>query len=215
MRIVCRGESLILLSEKAIYWEKQSALIVADLHLGKAMHFRKSGIAVPAELNQENLRQLQKLIVRYAPQRVIILGDLFHSDFNHQVEDWMLWRKQFPHIAFHLVKGNHDVLAEEHYQRLQIQLHQEWLLPPFRMVHTLDESRALHDAYFLCGHIHPFVRIKGRARQSAVLPCFYFTDTYAILPAFGKFTGRYLIHPAADARVFAVLGDEVVCISGA
>jgi DNA ligase-associated metallophosphoesterase len=212
MQIVCRGESLVLLSEKAIYWERQSALIIADLHLGKAMHFRKAGIAVPAEVNQENLRQLQKLIVRYAPQQVIILGDMFHSDFNHQVADWMLWRKQFRGIAFHLVKGNHDVLAAEHYQRLQIQLHLEWLLPPFRMVHARDESWTMQDEYLLCGHVHPFIRIKGKAKQSAVLPCFYFTDSYAILPAFGKFTGRYFIHPAAGDRVYAVLGDEIMLI---
>ncbi|PJJ76677.1 putative phosphoesterase [Thermoflavifilum aggregans] len=210
MQIVCCGESLTLLPEKAIYWEKQAALILADLHLGKAMHFRKAGIAVPAEVNQENLRLLQKLIVRYAPQRIIMLGDLFHSQLNHQVEEWYVWRKQFPDITFHLVKGNHDVLAEAHYSRLQIQLHHQLKLGPFHMVHTPDGDMERGSGYLLCGHIHPCVRIKGKARQSVVMPCFYFTQTHAILPAFGKFTGRHFIRFANDAKVFAVLGDEVM-----
>lgn len=210
MTIDCCGESLELLAQRAIYWRRQEALIVADLHLGKAMHFRKAGIAVPAEINQENLRQLQKLITWYAPRQVIMLGDLFHSDVNHQVEEWYVWRKQFPGLAFHLVKGNHDVLAEAHYERLGIQLHHQLHLHPFCMVHALDESMEKHKAYLLTGHVHPCVRIKGKAKQSAVLPCFYFAESYAILPAFGRFTGRYFIRRGMHAKVFAILGEEVM-----
>jgi len=41
------NQDLLLLPQKAIYWQQQKALIVADVHFGKVGHFRKAGIAVP------------------------------------------------------------------------------------------------------------------------------------------------------------------------
>jgi hypothetical protein len=33
----------VLSPERVMYWEKQKTLIIADLHIGKTGHFRKSG----------------------------------------------------------------------------------------------------------------------------------------------------------------------------
>ena len=41
------GEKLDLLPQKAIYYPQHKTLLAADLHLGKAGHFRNAGIAVP------------------------------------------------------------------------------------------------------------------------------------------------------------------------
>ena len=42
------GESLVLLGERALYWPTRQALLIADLHLGKADVFRRAGIALPS-----------------------------------------------------------------------------------------------------------------------------------------------------------------------
>ena len=41
------GEAVRLLPERAIYWERERALVVADLHWGKAATFRAAGVPLP------------------------------------------------------------------------------------------------------------------------------------------------------------------------
>jgi metallophosphoesterase superfamily enzyme len=42
-------------------------------------------------------------------------------------------------------------------------------------------------------------------KQSLQFPCFYFGREYAILPAFGQFTGTVSIDPGVESNVFAIL----------
>ena len=37
----------VLLPAKAVWWPAESMLVVSDLHLAKAEHFRSQGLAVP------------------------------------------------------------------------------------------------------------------------------------------------------------------------
>ena len=60
------GESLVLLGERALYWPTRQALLIADLHLGKADVFRRAGIALPSGGTGEDLNRLQALLDRYA-----------------------------------------------------------------------------------------------------------------------------------------------------
>ena len=53
LNINLKGEAITLLAERGLLWPVQKALIVADLHWGKAGHFRKHGIAVPAKTQAE------------------------------------------------------------------------------------------------------------------------------------------------------------------
>ena len=118
--IVLRGEELSLLPEKAIYWPKEQLLLIADLHLGKVEHFRKAGIAVPAEAGEANYHVLQELILEHSPKRVIFLGDLFHSNYNY---DWELFRdflESHDNVSFELIKGNHDILHKSQYDRVDM-----------------------------------------------------------------------------------------------
>lgn len=40
-RINIKDQNLLLLPEKALFWEEEKGLIISDVHLGKAGHFRK------------------------------------------------------------------------------------------------------------------------------------------------------------------------------
>src|SRR3984885_15395308 len=73
------NQNLLLLPQKAIYWQQEKALIAADVHLGKVGHFRKSGIAVPRDMEQSDLAVLSDLVDEFKPKKVLFLGDLFHS----------------------------------------------------------------------------------------------------------------------------------------
>ena len=199
-----------LLPEKALYLIQHKILLLADLHFGKVNHFRKAGIAVPAKANKKNAETLIDLIQRTKPERIIFLGDLFHSHYN---EDWEVIgqiRKHFAHLSFELVIGNHDIMSEQQYKRHSLQLHQKELKAGnFLLTHEVVDE--LHDGlYNLSGHMHPGVRLRGMAKQSMMLPCFYFGKSHGILPAFGSFTGLAKITPKRNEKVFVIAEGKIV-----
>jgi len=198
---------------KALYWLEEKALILSDLHLGKSAHFRKAGIAVPAGLIQEDLYRLQQLITHYHPEKIIVVGDLFHSSENNDVQYFRLWRQQFPHIRFELVKGNHDILAADLYASLQISVHDTLTLQNIHFIHEPCESDDEHGPYTFSGHLHPGVAIAGGGRQRLRLPCFYFGKSCGILPAFGRFTGLAMLAPETDEVVFAIANNSIFKIT--
>jgi DNA ligase-associated metallophosphoesterase len=208
------NQHLLLLHQKAIYWQQEKALIAADVHLGKVGHFRKAGIALPLNMEQSDLGVLSDLIYEYRPEKLILLGDFFHSDINADWDWFILWRSQFPKLKIILIRGNHDIIDEAYYRNLDIILHDELLIGPFLMLHhPLTEAALLEAAgYVFCGHIHPGVSLAGKARQQITLPCFAFGKKQAILPSFGKFTGRVAIRSNKTDRIFAVLKDKVLAI---
>jgi metallophosphoesterase superfamily enzyme len=62
----------------------------------------------------------------------------------------------------------------------------------------------------LVGLPHPVVRLYGRGRDRLTTPVFWFRQDYAVLPAFGSFTGGYRITPQRDDRVYAVVPEAVI-----
>lgn len=205
-------QHFLLLPEKAIYWQQQNALIAADVHLGKSGHFRKAGIAIHQNIAQEDLAVLSDLIAQYKPDKLIFLGDLFHSALNTDWDWFAMWREQFPKLEIILVKGNHDIINDSHYHKLNIATPMEYSLGPFLMLHHPLPPTKLANAtgYVLCGHIHPGVRLHGKGRKALTLPCFTFGDRQAILPSFGKFTGKVAIKHQENDHVFGVLDNKVI-----
>lgn len=214
VRLVLFEQDLLLLPQKAIYWKQQKALIAADVHLGKVGHFRKAGIAVPRDMEQSELSVLSDLVHEHKPEKLILLGDFFHSDINSDWDWLVLWRSQFPKLEIILVKGNHDIIEEKHYSRLNIMIVDELLFGPFLMLHHPLAEEELKNAagYVFCGHIHPGISLAGRARQHITLPCFAFGKKQAILPSFGTFTGSVGIRSNKTDRIFAIANDKVLAI---
>ncbi|MEL7147842.1 MAG: ligase-associated DNA damage response endonuclease PdeM, partial [Bacteroidota bacterium] len=174
--------------------------------LGKAGHFRKSGVPVPAHIHFGDLFRLSALIDRYKPTEVVFLGDLFHSDYNQDWEFFCDWLQQYPAIEFILIRGNHDILYKTDYLNAGIRLVDILEYEPFSFTHEKEPS----GLYNFSGHLHPSVRLRGVARQSLNLPCFYFSNDHALLPAFGTFTGYVAIEPARTDRVFVVAEQQVI-----
>jgi DNA ligase-associated metallophosphoesterase len=208
------GQDLLLLPQKAIFWQREKALIVADVHLGKVGHFRKAGIAVPRDMEQNDLAVLSDLVDEYKPKKILFLGDLFHSDLNADWDWFVLWRKQFPKLELILIRGNHDIIHDRHYIDLGVTLHDELAIAPFLMRHhpLMESELETTEGYVFCGHIHPGISLSGKAHQHITLPCFAFGDKQVILPSFGKFTGRVAIRNQQTDRIFAVLQDKVMLI---
>lgn len=203
------NHKVILLPEKALFLESERALILADPHLGKTAHFRKSGIPIPDGIDQTNYQVLQALLASYPVQTVYILGDLFHSHENQEWQVFIQWLRNYPQKQFCLIQGNHDILPERAYQEAGLSVFsQVTQLGPFLLSHKpLKEFDT--DLINLAGHIHPGIQLRGKGRQSLKLPCFYWTINQMILPAFGHFTGTSPLKIESGDRVFPVADDQV------
>lgn len=209
MTITFKGETLILNPERAIFWSEQQLLIISDLHIGKPAHFRKHGIQVPSTLGDHDLQRLGTLIDLYKPKKILITGDLFHHQHNTDIEVFSAWKSAYTTVNFSLIKGNHDRLLLKNYSELGIEVYEKELIyPPFRFIHDYSEDG--HECYTISGHIHPGVSVYGKARQRLNLPCFYFGQSYAILPAFSAFTGLSIIKPKKGDQFYAITPGQII-----
>ena len=77
--LILAGVELWLLAEKAIYWPARQALLVADIHFGKAAAFRALGQPVPHGTTAGNIARLDSLLARYDCREIIFLGDFLHA----------------------------------------------------------------------------------------------------------------------------------------
>jgi DNA ligase-associated metallophosphoesterase len=210
-----------LTTDRTMYWEEEKALIVSDLHFGKTGHFRKSGIAIPASVYKEDLQRLILQIQYFQPKELIIVGDMFHSYANRELDLFLKWRSDLPETPIRLIRGNHDILEEKWYADAGIHLsRQTFSRQQFHFVHDITDHlggkagftvpAAGSRSYFFSGHIHPGIRIQGAGKQSLCFPCFYFGKKYAVLPAFSRFTGVAMIYPEAEEQVFAIVNRELI-----
>ncbi len=208
-------QPLWLWPERAVFLPEQSALLVADAHLGKAQAFRQRGVPVPAGTTARNLALLDQLIAACAAQTVVFLGDLLHARPAANAPLWeqvRQWRTTHARVEMVLVRGNHDRHAGDPPAQWGIRaVGEPWRIGPWALCHHPQE---VSGAYALCGHIHPGVRV-GRGADSLRLPCFHFGAHLGVLPAFGEFTGLHLVQPQSGDRLFAVAQDMVYAVPGA
>lgn len=183
-----------LLDGRALYWPRERALLVADLHLEKGSFFAGHGQMIPPYDSRETLERLAQAIRETGAKRVITLGDNFHDlagslrlephaagmlDALTRMVDWV-W-----------LTGNHDpdigsaiggTVAEELEVSGVILRHQA----------QKGETRPE-----LSGHFHPRLQLKVRNRMirrpCAVISAHGDTPGKAagrmILPSFGAYTG--------------------------
>lgn len=181
-----QGETIIFTNLRALYWKKEKALILSDLHVGKSAHFRKNGIAIPAGILEKDLKNLEKLIGHFEVHHLLIVGDLFHAGKNGDLDVFCEWRKQFSHLKLTLIKGNHDRIKNEFYEEHCIDLVEDHLeIGPFIFVH---EPEVKSKKFSISGHIHPGV-VFGTYKEKIKLPCFSYSKNQLVLPAFSEFTG--------------------------
>jgi len=209
LHIELKGEKMALLPERAVWWEKEKTLIVADLHWGKSAHFRKNGIAIPTQTQANDELRLAKILREQHAERLIIAGDLFHSRSNEQVEVFSHFRQHHQSLHIDLVIGNHDILKDEQYEHFRLTQHKECLnLAPFCIAHDQLNS----DHFVLHGHLHPALKIKSKGYNQPALKlcCFAQDNQRMILPAFGKFTGTYLLEPGDFEHLYLVAETSVI-----
>ncbi|WP_421989817.1 ligase-associated DNA damage response endonuclease PdeM [Qipengyuania sp.] len=205
------GEEWLLTEGRAIYWPRERALLVADLHLEKGSFFARHGQMIPPYDSRETLERVALAIRETGARRVITLGDNFHdSDGSTRLE---------PHASGMLdaltravdwvwITGNHDpemeAPKEAHWGGT---LAEELEIGGVILRH---QAKAGETRPELSGHYHPRLQLKVRQRMIR-RPCAVVSANDGpdgkpsgrmILPAFGAFTGGM---NAADPAILKAL----------
>ena len=172
---------------------------------------------MPQSVFIEDIQRLVSLIQFFNVKKLVIIGDMFHSRTNKEHDFFLRWRNDFPALEILLVQGNHDILKTSWYVNAGIDIfHEQLSIEEFLFMHDVSvlnrdqDNHSSKHSYVFSGHIHPGVLIRSTGRQSLTFPCFYFAENFAVLPAFGKFTGLSLIERAKKDAVFAIVNKNVI-----
>ncbi|MFN2098767.1 ligase-associated DNA damage response endonuclease PdeM [Altererythrobacter sp. MF3-039] len=188
------GEKFALLGQngagRALYWPRQEALLVADLHLEKASAFAKHGQMLPPYDSRETLERVADAVKQTGARRVITLGDNFHDDEGTQRLDPYasgMLESLTRSLDWIWITGNHD----EHMARsFGGALEEEIELGGVVLRHIARPGETRPE---FSGHFHPKMRVKIRqrhiSRPCAVVSTNADAGDRMILPAFGSLTG--------------------------
>jgi len=207
-------ETVHLFAEGALFWAAAGTLFIADPHFGKPEAFRALNVPVPDGTTAVALGRLTQALMKSRAESLVILGDFWHARSSRTPEveaELMAWRESFPRLQIEVTLGNHDRAAGGPPAGWAEVVSREPLIyPPFAASHYPDACRF---GYTLAGHLHPGFTLCGRGRQRLTLPAFWFAESFAVLPAFGEFTGLARIVPNPGDRVYVIAGDEVLLVT--
>lgn len=207
--IKINDQIFVLTNQRALFWKQASALILSDLHLGKTAHFRKNGIALPANLIQEDLKRLSKLILHFKAEQIIIVGDFLHAGKNSEFELFKQWKAQFPTLKIILVKGNHDRISNQNLLDLGVsEVHH--LYEKGGLIFSHEEIKN-SESFVISGHRHPGVILKS-ATKNLKFPCFIVSEKQLILPAFSSFTGLNTNNSLPNSKKYIFDKDHIFLI---
>ena len=201
------GEEWLLTEGRALFWPRENALLVADLHLEKGSFFARHGQMVPPYDSRETLERVALAIRETGARRVITLGDNFHdSDGSQRLEEHAagMLDALTKAVDWVWITGNHDPEMEaRHGGTLADELE-------IRGVILRHRAKRGETRPELSGHYHPRLQLKVRDR-SIRRPCAVVSANEGadgrpsgrmILPAFGAYTGGM---NAADPAILTAL----------
>lgn len=194
-----------------MYWPSQQILFAADVHVGKEHVFARHGIAIPGGISEMTLHRLFALADNSGARRLIVLGDFMHN-IPSASEGWLgelsVLMDTYPELGVEIVAGNHDRKAGRKLTDPRLIWHSSSL----KVANLALHHEPCEDAhgFVLCGHLHPAYRIGSSRRSGVRAPVFWFRKHYAVLPAFGEFTGGVIIQPNAKTDTLYMTGPECV-----
>jgi DNA ligase-associated metallophosphoesterase len=204
----------------ALYMLDEATLVVADLHLEKGSSLARRGSLLPPYDTRTTLLALGGVIARYAPRRVVALGDSFHDvggperlgDGDAEALAALQAGREWVWIV-----GNHDPSLPE---AIGGDVVEALAVGDLTLRHAPEADAACE----LAGHLHPVgkvVRRGGGVRRR----CFVTDGRRCVMPAFGAYAGGlnvcdpvfrplfpdgFTAHVIGGERLFAI-GRAMLC----
>lgn len=193
------GQAFAVLADRALFWPRHGALIVADLHLEKASWYAARGQPLPPYDSHDTLDRLARLAVETGARAIWCLGDSFHDrDAAERIVPAVAERLHRQAAAARLtwVAGNHDGLSGGAWGGT---VADELLVDGIILRHQCRPGETRPE---ISGHFHPKLRLTLRGRHVG-RPCFAGDDHRLILPAFGSLAGGLDVGDPAIAENFS------------
>jgi uncharacterized protein len=184
------GETFQATIDGALFWPRENALLVADLHLEKASWFARLGQFLPPYDSHATLTALAREVDRTGASRLFCLGDSFHDQFGcdrlaGNARELLI--ELTSRLDWTWIVGNHDPGFADHCGgRIQDEVE----LAGIVLRHEAQRSDPRPE---MSGHYHPKLRVHLKGRQVS-RRCFVVSPTKIILPAFGSLTGGLDAH---------------------
>mgnify|MGYP000035346722 CR=1 FL=1 len=194
-----------------------SALVVADLHVGRAT---ASNAGMLLDERRDLLDRLGAAMAATGPETVVFAGDLLHqfgAPSERSVETVRALagavRVGGRPVA---VAGNHDGSLSEAWPA---PVHDSYRLDDDTVVcHGHEAPDAVADRY-VCGHLHPAIEVAGRKRDCFLYDAAGYRDRpTVVVPAFSTFAAGLRVErreavdsplvPALDSVCPGVVDDE-------
>lgn len=143
------GQEIWLLADKALYWPAGEALLIADIHFGKAAAYRALGQPVPQGTTTNNLQRLDALLAQYPCRQLIFLGDFLHARRSHApatLAALHAWRERNAELEILLIRGNHDRSAGDPPSTLDIRVVAE----PYLLARSPCNTNPTHTPATMC-----------------------------------------------------------------
>lgn len=215
LNIQLEEENFDLLPWGAAYWQEENTLLLADSHLGKVHFFNEHRIHLPESAFDEQLKRLNLCIDYCSPQRIIVLGDMFHHERSITekfLSDFNLWRNDYEGEIL-CIAGNHDRYLTQLPINRSVDFIEDYMqIRNFILAHDVIEHKA--DKFQLFGHRHPRYLLKDHGGVMN-LPCFWRRGKNLIFPAFSSICSGTSINrelKKLDSVYIVVDGEAVLDI---
>jgi DNA ligase-associated metallophosphoesterase len=192
------GQRFAMPADRALFWPRHGALIVADLHLEKASWYAARGQPLPPYDSHDTIDRLARLAAETGARAIWCLGDSFHDrEAADRIAPDAAARLRRLAAATRLVwiAGNHDGLSGGAWGGT---VADELVVDGIVLRHQSEPAETRPE---MSGHFHPKLRLAPRGRPVA-RPCFAGDERRLILPAFGSLTGGLDVAAPAIAANF-------------
>lgn len=212
LTISFHGHTLTLDPSGALFVERVSTLIVADMHLEKGSSRAHRGALLPPYDTRQTLHDLGVALETYKPECVVCLGDTFHDgEAGGRVDpaDADLLKVMTANRAWIWVSGNHDPDPPDWFGGT---VARELEVGGLILRHAARPGPVLAE---ISGHYHPKATVRTRARTLS-RRCFANDGARIVLPAFGAYTGGLNVLDDAMKKlwrrtpdVYVIGGDRI------
>lgn len=165
--------------------------VLGDLHLGYEKAMEEEGMYLP-RMNTESIRMgLNKILSKYEPKRVVLLGDIKHdfrrSKYEARQEVITVLELLSEASETVVVKGNHDNFIQNTLSSIGMLAVDYVDMAGFRLEHGHVDSGKRP---VIIGHEHPSVRIPGIMTGGVKMQCFVHArkEGVIVLPPFSPFS---------------------------
>ena len=195
-----------MLPTRALLLPQTNELLICDIHLGKGEYFQQNGIPLTNNSDEKNLLRIKNIVKKHSPNNLIILGDLFHSQYSisESLKNKVELLAATLNIKIELIVGNHDLGCRvKNIDFLDFKISNN-LIFSHEPLEKFEEN-----LLNICGHYHPKIYLKN-AKDKLSFRCFALDEKKNVfyLPAFGDLTGGY---PCKTSfKKWAIISDKQI-----